>query len=140
MSIFFTDVTAEPSSKLSRIGGCGEPLPPLPFPFPNPPFPPSREAEEPTGPEPLGVAALISTLLPPTTWSFPDPRARGDRGGVGDGSGLVLTVGKYFTPSGTDLDREGLAADLQVVGFDASVYKKLPSALVMKSFGVLIVI
>ena len=39
---------------------------------------------------------------------------------LGDGSGLVLTVGKYFTPSGTDLDREGLAADLQVVGGGSS--------------------
>ena len=33
---------------------------------------------------------------------------------LGDGSGLVLTVGKYLTPSGRDIDREGLVADLEV--------------------------
>jgi len=30
---------------------------------------------------------------------------------LGDGSGLVLTVGKYLTPGGTDIDWEGLGPD-----------------------------
>ena len=38
-----------------------------------------------------------------------------------DGSGLVLTVGKYFTPKGTDLDREGLSPDLEVIGGGSGV-------------------
>lgn len=32
---------------------------------------------------------------------------------LSDGSGLVLTVGKYVTPSGTDIDREGLLPDFR---------------------------
>ena len=32
---------------------------------------------------------------------------------LSDGSGLVLTVGKYVTPSGTDIDREGLRPDFR---------------------------
>ncbi|KAL4451934.1 hypothetical protein ABPG75_007596 [Micractinium tetrahymenae] len=32
---------------------------------------------------------------------------------LSDGSGLVLTVGKYVTPSGTDIDREGLQPDFR---------------------------
>ena len=30
---------------------------------------------------------------------------------LSDGSGLVLTVGRYLTPAGTDIDLEGLRAD-----------------------------
>lgn len=30
---------------------------------------------------------------------------------LSDGSGLVLTVGKYLTPAGTDIDRQGLVPD-----------------------------
>jgi C-terminal processing protease CtpA/Prc len=37
---------------------------------------------------------------------------------LGDGSGLVLTVGKYLTPAGIDIDREGIAPD----------FKSLPAA------------
>lgn len=37
---------------------------------------------------------------------------------LSDGSGLVLTVGKYVTPSGTDIDREGLKPE----------FRSLPSA------------
>ena len=66
--------------------------------FPNPPFPPSREAEGPTGPEPLGVAALISTLLPPTTWSFPDPRARRAEAS----SSKVMKLGVVFGGEGKE--------------------------------------
>lgn len=32
---------------------------------------------------------------------------------LSDGSGLVLTVGKYVTPNGTDIDREGLRPDFK---------------------------
>ena len=32
---------------------------------------------------------------------------------LSDGSGLVLTVGKYVTPNGTDIDREGLQPDFR---------------------------
>jgi len=32
---------------------------------------------------------------------------------LSDGSGLVLTVGKYVTPNGTDIDREGLRPDFR---------------------------
>jgi C-terminal processing protease CtpA/Prc len=32
---------------------------------------------------------------------------------LSDGSGLVLTVGKYVTPTGTDIDREGLRPDFR---------------------------
>ena len=32
---------------------------------------------------------------------------------LSDGSGLVLTVGKYVTPKGTDIDREGLLPDFR---------------------------
>jgi C-terminal processing protease CtpA/Prc len=32
---------------------------------------------------------------------------------LSDGSGLVLTVGKYVTPNGTDIDREGLSPDFR---------------------------
>jgi hypothetical protein len=31
--------------------------------------------------------------------------------GLGDGSGLVLTVGKYLTPGREDIDGAGLATD-----------------------------
>ncbi|PSC70735.1 peptidase S41 family [Micractinium conductrix] len=34
---------------------------------------------------------------------------------LSDGSGLVLTVGKYVTPSGTDIDREGLSPDFRAM-------------------------
>lgn len=30
-----------------------------------------------------------------------------------DGSGIALTVGKYVTPSGRDIDREGLQPDFR---------------------------
>lgn len=33
---------------------------------------------------------------------------------LGDGSGMVLTVGKYVTPSGTDIDLNGLKADFWI--------------------------
>ena len=32
---------------------------------------------------------------------------------LGDGSGLVLTVGKYLTPAGTDIDLEGIKPDFR---------------------------
>lgn len=32
---------------------------------------------------------------------------------LSDGSGLVLTVGKYVTPLGTDIDREGLKPEFR---------------------------
>jgi len=32
---------------------------------------------------------------------------------LSDGSGLVLTVGKYLTPAGTDIDWEGLHPDFR---------------------------
>ncbi|KAL6774099.1 CTPC1 [Auxenochlorella protothecoides x Auxenochlorella symbiontica] len=34
---------------------------------------------------------------------------------LSDGSGLVLTVGKYFTPAGVDIDREGIEPDFRSV-------------------------
>lgn len=34
---------------------------------------------------------------------------------LSDGSGLVLTVGKYVTPSGVDIDREGLRPDFRTL-------------------------
>lgn len=42
---------------------------------------------------------------------------------LGDGSGVVLTVGKYFTPGGVDLDREGLVPDLAVAASGSSPSK-----------------
>lgn len=34
---------------------------------------------------------------------------------LSDGSGLVLTVGKYLTPAGTDIDREGISPDFNTM-------------------------
>lgn len=34
---------------------------------------------------------------------------------LSDGSGLVLTVGKYVTPAGIDIDREGLQPDFRAL-------------------------
>ena len=42
-----------------------------------------------------------------------------------DGSGLVLTVGKYLTPSGTDIDQEGLHPEFLVAPGLAEVEKSL---------------
>ena len=42
-----------------------------------------------------------------------------------DGSGLVMTVGKYITPARTDIDREGLKPDFRSVPAKEDVQKKL---------------
>ena len=44
-----------------------------------------------------------------------------------DGSGLVLTVGKYLTPSGTDIDQEGLKPEFWVAPSPAEARKSLGS-------------
>ena len=42
-----------------------------------------------------------------------------------DGSGLVMTVGRYITPARTDIDREGLKPDFRSVPAKEDVQKKL---------------
>ncbi len=50
---------------------------------------------------------------------------------LGDGSGLKLTVARYFTPSGRSIQAEGISPDLEVEDVDAEAFGKA----VLKSRG-----
>ena len=43
---------------------------------------------------------------------------------LGDGSGLKLTVARYFTPSGTSIQAEGIHPDVAIENFDSTVLDK----------------
>jgi carboxyl-terminal processing protease len=44
---------------------------------------------------------------------------------LGDGSGLKLTVARYFTPSGTSIQAEGIVPDIYLEDIDPSSYEKI---------------
>lgn len=43
---------------------------------------------------------------------------------LGDGSGLKLTVGRYYTPSGRSIQSEGIVPDVDLQELDAEAFKK----------------
>jgi carboxyl-terminal processing protease len=43
---------------------------------------------------------------------------------LGDGSGLKLTVARYYTPSGVSIQSEGIKPDIQIEDIDAEVFAK----------------
>ncbi len=43
---------------------------------------------------------------------------------LGDGAGLKLTVARYYTPSGTEIQAEGIKPDIQIDEIDPEAYKK----------------
>lgn len=43
---------------------------------------------------------------------------------LGDGSGLKLTVGRYYTPSGKSIQSEGIMPDVELKELDPEVFKK----------------
>ena len=43
---------------------------------------------------------------------------------LGDGSGLKLTVARYFTPSGVSIQAEGIVPDVLIENFDSGVLNK----------------
>lgn len=43
---------------------------------------------------------------------------------LGDGSGLKLTVGRYYTPSGRSIQSEGITPDVEIKEVDAEAFKK----------------
>jgi carboxyl-terminal processing protease len=43
---------------------------------------------------------------------------------LGDGSGLKLTVARYYTPSGISIQSEGIKPDIQIEDIDAEVFAK----------------
>lgn len=43
---------------------------------------------------------------------------------LGDGSGLKLTVARYFTPSGTSIQAEGIVPDVTIDNLDQSIIEK----------------
>ena len=43
---------------------------------------------------------------------------------LGDGSGLKLTVARYYTPSGASIQAEGIAPDIRVEDIDTSLLKR----------------
>lgn len=46
---------------------------------------------------------------------------------LGDGSGLKLTVARYYTPSGTSIQSEGITPDIDIENIDADVFAKAVS-------------
>src|SRR5690606_18981269 len=43
---------------------------------------------------------------------------------LGDGSGLKLTVGRYYTPNGRSIQSEGIVPDVELKELDAEAFKK----------------
>lgn len=43
---------------------------------------------------------------------------------LGDGSGLKLTVARYYTPSGTSIQSEGIHPDIEIEEVDAEIFAK----------------
>ena len=43
---------------------------------------------------------------------------------MGDGSGLKMTVARYYTPSGVSIQAEGITPDVKVDEVDTEVFKK----------------
>ncbi len=43
---------------------------------------------------------------------------------LGDGSGLKMTVGRYYTPSGRSIQSEGILPDVEIKEVDAEAFKK----------------